>query len=94
MGYLFRLAVLMSKIVTPLKKLNMKNAFKFGFLALAVTLSVAACKGSGSTTAADSLKKADSIAKADSAAKAMTADSTKKDSTVVDSAKKDSTKKM
>ena len=66
----------------------MKNAFKFGFLGLAITLSVAACKGSGSASTTDTVKK-------DSTATTVV-DSTKKDSTVkVDTVvKKDSTKKM
>ena len=59
----------------------MKNAFKFGFLALAISLTFAACKGSGSASTADSAKK-------DSAA---TVDTAKKDSAAtVDTAKKDS----
>ena len=66
----------------------MKNSFKLGFLALAIAVSAAACKGNSSTTAADS-------AKADSA-KTTAVDSTKKDSAktaVADTTKKDTTKK-
>ena len=70
----------------------MKNAFKLGFLAAAITVSFAACKGSGSGNAADSTKK-DSTTTVDSTAKV---DSTKKDSTAAkaDTTKKDTTKKM
>ena len=42
----------------------MKNTFKLGALALALTVSFASCSGKKSTSAADSTAKADSIAKA------------------------------
>jgi hypothetical protein len=67
----------------------MKNAFKLGVLALAVSVSFAACSGKKSTSAADSAAKADSMAK-------MSADTTKKDTTKADTSKKmaaDTTKK-
>ncbi|QQL48388.1 hypothetical protein [Mucilaginibacter ginkgonis] len=69
----------------------MKNAFKLGVVALALT-SMVACKGSGSASTADSAK-TDSI-KADSSNKM---DSVKKDSAkLADTTKaaKDTTKKM
>ncbi|SEN41897.1 hypothetical protein SAMN05192574_10399 [Mucilaginibacter gossypiicola] len=90
MGYLFLFLVLRCKLLNHLfKKLNMKN-FKLGFLALAIAVSFAACKGSSSASSADSTKadtskmaadttKADS-AKADTT-KAAAADTTKKDTT-------------
>ncbi len=49
----------------------MKNAFKLGVLALAVSVSFAACSGSKKTSSADSAAKADSAK--------MTADTAKKD---------------
>ncbi|GGA90513.1 MULTISPECIES: hypothetical protein [Mucilaginibacter] len=68
----------------------MKN-FKLGFLALAIAVSFAACKGSSSSSAADSTK-ADSSKMAADTTKAdtskMAADTTKADTT-----KKDTTKK-
>ncbi|MBE9660952.1 hypothetical protein [Mucilaginibacter myungsuensis] len=69
----------------------MKNAFKFGFLALFVTLTVAACSGSGSSDTTDSLK-ADSAATTDSlkSDSAATTDSLKSDS----ADKADTAKKM
>ncbi len=69
----------------------MKNAFKLGVVALALT-SMVACKGSSSSSATDSTK-TDSL-KSDSSAKM---DSVKKDSTkMADTTKmvKDTTKKM
>lgn len=69
----------------------MKNAFKLGAVALFLSASMVACKGSGSSTTTDSTKK-DSTVAVDSTVKT---DSVKKDSTVkVDSTKKDTTKKM
>jgi hypothetical protein len=66
----------------------MKNSFKLGFLALAITVSFAACKGNGSTGSTDS----DTTKKVvvDSSKKVVV-DSTKK--VVVDTMKKDTTKK-
>ncbi|MBE9660951.1 hypothetical protein [Mucilaginibacter myungsuensis] len=72
----------------------MKNAFKFGFLALAITLAVSACGGDGSKSAADSAAVADSLAKADSIAPAVANDSLATDSAATDSAATDTTKKM
>ncbi|MDB4927113.1 hypothetical protein [Mucilaginibacter sp.] len=60
----------------------MKNSFKIAALALAITVSFAACKGK-STSTTDSVK-TDSVK----------TDSTKVDSAKVDTAKKDTTKKM
>ena len=64
----------------------MKNAFKLGFLALALSLTIAACGGSGKkaeggtdTTLTDSSK--------------IVTDTTKKDTTVKDSTVKDTTVK-
>jgi hypothetical protein len=98
MGYLFVLGVLRCendhKILKSKKIHNMKNSFKTGLLALAIAVSFAACKGSGSSSAADSTKadsakvdsaKTDSAATVDSAAKTGAA--------AVDSVKKDTTKK-
>lgn len=56
----------------------MKNAIKFGFLAVVMTLAFAACNGSGSSTSTDSTQ----------------TDSARLDSAHVDSAHVDSTKKM
>ncbi len=74
----------------------MKNAFKLGIVALAISASMVACKGSGSKTATDSTAKMDSM-KTDSSAKM---DSVKKDSSkmtkMADTTKmmkKDTTKK-
>ena len=53
-GYLLGLSVLISKTINHILKFNMKNAFKFGFLALIISVSMVACKGSGSTSATDS----------------------------------------
>ncbi|RYY37169.1 MAG: hypothetical protein EOP46_03710 [Sphingobacteriaceae bacterium] len=62
----------------------MKNAFKLGFLALAVSLSVAACKGSasgeGDTTGTDT-----------TVVDTTVVDTTVVDTTVVDTTKADST---
>jgi len=90
LGYLFIFAGIKRKLFYHFKKLTMKNAFKFAFLGLAITLSVAACKGNGSASTADSAK-ADSAAVVDSAKtdSAATVDSAKKDSAAtVDTAKK------
>ncbi|MBW4889452.1 hypothetical protein KXQ82_06990 [Mucilaginibacter sp. HMF5004] len=65
----------------------MKNSIKLGALALALTVSFAACSGTKKTDAADSTKIADSIKAADSAKMA-------KDTTKMDTTKKDTTKKM
>jgi hypothetical protein len=92
LGYLLLFLVLISKTINHLKKINMKNAFKVGFLALAIAVSFTACKGSASTATADSAKMADSAKAADS----VKADSSKMkmaDTTKADSTKKDTTKK-
>jgi hypothetical protein len=65
----------------------MKNSIKLGALALALTVSFAACSGTKKADSADSTKKADSMKMADSLSKMK--DTTKKDTT-----KKDTTKKM
>ncbi|WPU96591.1 hypothetical protein SNE25_13790 [Mucilaginibacter sabulilitoris] len=73
----------------------MKNSFKLGLVALAIATSFAACKGSGSGSAADSTK-ADSTVAVDSAKadSATAVDSTAKaGAAAVDSTKADSTKK-
>ena len=80
---LFR--VLKAKLFNHLKKINMKNYFKLGVLALAITVSFAACKGKGGagsdTTKTDSSKM--DTAKMDTAKKMM--DTAKK---MTDTAKK------
>lgn len=65
----------------------MKNAFKFGFLALAISLTVAAC-GGGKGEATDST--ATDSTMTDSTA--TTIDTTATDTAVVDTLAKDSTK--
>jgi hypothetical protein len=72
MGYLLLFLVLIAKLFNHFKKINMKNSFKLGALALAIAVSFAACKGKGSA-GADSAKM--DSAKMDSAKM----DSTKKD---------------
>lgn len=93
MGYLFLITVLTLENdhkTLKFKTHKMKNSFKLGFLALAIAVSFAACKGAGSASTADSTKadstkvdstKADSATKVDSAAKtgAAAVDSVKKD---------------
>lgn len=61
----------------------MKNAFKLGFLALALSLSVVACKSEKKDSAADS-SKVDTTVK----------DTMTKDTMAKDTTKKDTTKKM
>ena len=61
----------------------MKNAFKLGFLALALSLSVVACKSEKKDGAADS-SKVDTTVK----------DTMMKDTMAKDTMKKDTTKKM
>ncbi len=68
----------------------MKNAFKFGFLALAISLSVAACNSEKKGSSTDTTM-------TDSTAVTTTVDTTVSDSTVKDTTvtvKTDSTKKM
>jgi len=92
MGYLLLFPVLRANYLITLKKLNMKNSFKMGVLALAIAVSFAACKGKGSS-AADSTKtdsaKMDS-AKMTDTSKMKMADTSKK---MADTTKKDTTKK-
>ncbi|MBD3748866.1 MAG: hypothetical protein IE931_05175 [Sphingobacteriales bacterium] len=64
----------------------MKNLFKFGFFALAISLSVVACNSNKATEATDST----TTMSADSTAM----DSTMTDSTAMDSTAMDSTAKM
>ncbi|MNK71320.1 hypothetical protein D3C87_907690 [compost metagenome] len=65
----------------------MKNAFKLGFLALALSLSVVACKSEKKDGAADSSKVDSTVV--DTTVK----DTTVKDSTVKDTLATDTTKK-
>jgi hypothetical protein len=62
----------------------MKNAFKFGFAALAITLSVAACTSEKTGTASDTTA-------TDSGSVVTTVDTTVKDSTVKDTTVKTTT---
>ena len=62
----------------------MKNAFKFGFLALAISLSVAACDGKKGGTTDSTTTTVDSST--------TTVDSVTKDSAAVDTLAKDTTK--
>ena len=66
----------------------MKNLFKFGFFALAISLSVVACNSNKATEATDSTTVSDSTMTADSAA----TDSTAVDTTAAPAA--DTTAKM
>jgi hypothetical protein len=75
--------VLICTITIYLKQNNMKNAFKFSFLALIISLSVTACGGDSEQTDANTL---DSTV-VDSTV--VPADSTSADHTMVDSAAKD-----
>lgn len=57
MGYFFDDLVLTLNIICLIIKLDlkkMKNLFKFGFVALAISLSVAACSSNKSSESADS----------------------------------------
>jgi hypothetical protein len=93
MGYLLLFWVLKAKLFNHLKKINMKNSFKLGVLALAIAFSFAACKGKGAA-GADSAKtdsaKMDS-AKMDTAKKMM--DTSKKMADTAKKMMKDTTKK-
>ncbi len=90
MGYLLLFMVLNGNYLITKKKINMKNAFKMGALALVIAVSFAACKGKSDSAATDSAKmdsaKMDS-AKVDTSKKV--ADTTAK----ADTTKKDTTKK-
>jgi len=79
--------VLKAKLFNHLKKINMKNSFKLGVLALAIAVSFAACKGKGA--AGGDSTKTDS-AKMDSAK--MATDTSKKDTGKMKMA--DTSKKM
>ena len=79
--------VLIAKLFNHLTKINMKNSFKLGVLALAIAVSFAACKGKGAA-GADSVK-------TDSTKMDTTkVDTAKKDTMKMDTTKKDTTKKM
>jgi hypothetical protein len=86
-GYLLLFLVLKAKLFNHLKKINMKNSFKLGVLALAIAVSFAACKGKGA--AGGDSTKTDS-AKMDSAK--MATDTSKKDTGKMKMA--DTSKKM
>ncbi|HAL82282.1 MAG TPA: hypothetical protein DCO83_08630, partial [Mucilaginibacter sp.] len=66
--------VLKAKLFNHLKKINMKNYFKLGVLALGIAVSFAACKGKGGAGSDSVSVKTDSTVKVDS--------TVKKDSTV------------
>ena len=66
----------------------MKNTFKFGFLALAISLSVAACNGSKKGGASDSTATGSTLT--DSSATGI--DTSVKDSAAIDTVAKDTTK--
>ncbi|RLJ80555.1 hypothetical protein [Pedobacter alluvionis] len=83
-GYLFIFQVLMVYI-NPKTYINMKNAFKLGFLALALSLTVAACGESG--------KKADGTDTTVTDSSTIVTDTTKVDTVVKDSTVKDTTVK-
>jgi hypothetical protein len=95
MGYLLLFRVLKAKLFNHLKRINMKNSFKMGALALVIAVSFAACKGKGAA-GADSTKmdsaKMDS-AKMTDTSKKMT-DTSKKMTDTSKKAAKDTTKKM
>jgi hypothetical protein len=71
------------KLIYYLKQNRMKNAFKFGFLALAISLSVAACnsekKGTGSDT---SMTDSSAVMTDTNAVDTIVKDSTVKDTSV------------
>ena len=82
MGYLLNFDVSRSKQNSYLNRIIMKNAFKFGFLALAISLSVAACSSekkadSTDSTMADSTMTMDTMMKDSSAMDTMATDTTK-----------------
>jgi hypothetical protein len=66
----------------------MKNAFKFGFLALAISLSVAACNSEKTAESTDSTMTDSTM----SDSSMTTMDTMAKDSAAVDTMVKDSTK--
>ena len=57
MGYLLLFLVLNGKTINHLKKTKMKNSFKIGFLALAIAVSAAACKGKSGASGSDTTAK-------------------------------------
>ncbi|GGG91371.1 hypothetical protein GCM10007422_00290 [Pedobacter zeae] len=84
MGYLLYYLVLTLN-GNPKTNIKMKNAFKLGFLALALSLTVAACGGSG--------KKADGADTTITDSSTIVTDTTSVDTTVKDSTVKDTTVK-
>ncbi|MHA4896437.1 hypothetical protein ACXZ1K_16915 [Pedobacter sp. PWIIR3] len=66
----------------------MKNAFKFGFLAMAISLSVAACSSEKKAEGTDSTMTDSTMMSTDS----MSTDSMAMDSSKMDTMKTDSTK--
>jgi hypothetical protein len=88
LGYFFEDLVLRLNIICLIIKLDlkkMKNLFKFGFVALAISLSVAACSSNKTGEGADSTA-ADTTAIDTS----LAADTTATDSVATDSAATDS----
>ncbi len=83
-GYLFTFWVL-RVYINPKTYIKMKNAFKLGFLALALSLTVAACGESG--------KKADGADTTVTDSSTIITDTTAIDTTVKDSTVKDTTVK-
>ncbi|SFA54340.1 hypothetical protein SAMN04488511_113104 [Pedobacter suwonensis] len=83
-GYLFKFLVLMVYI-NPKTYTKMKNAFKLGFLAMALSLTVAACGESG--------KKADGADTTVTDSSTIVTDTTKVDTVVKDSTVKDTSVK-
>ena len=82
MGYLLKKQVLTHETHQNSKQNIMKNLFKFGFLALVISMSVAAC----------SEKKADSADSTLTDSTMSTMDTTATDSTMLDTAAMDTTK--
>lgn len=87
LGYLFVIRVLtLRKLFKTKNPTTMKNVLKFGFVALAISMSVAACSSNKSGS-----ESADS-ASSDSAMMSSDSTSMMGDSTMADSAMKDTTK--
>ncbi|MGY3054341.1 hypothetical protein ACVWYG_002548 [Pedobacter sp. UYEF25] len=82
MGYLLCFLVLISVIIIKLKTKEMKNAFKLGFVAFALSLSVAACTSEKKASATDSSTTDTSM---------MSTDTSMKDTMMTDTMKKDTT---
>jgi hypothetical protein len=75
-GYLLKSLVLKDKlIIIKKKKINMKNLFKFGFFALAISLSVVACNSNKATDASADSASVDSITVDTAAVDTVAADS-------------------